>query len=320
MIPYLNMQARVDLGAIYFKQLVSFIIEEDIKTLGNKATIVLPRNVKKLKGKPVKDFIKPGDKVTIQAGYNGKMAVEFTGYIKTIGSETPVVVECDDQYYPLKQGNLVKHYESVTLKKLLQETITGYRVECPDMSLGKFTIDNASAYKVLEQLQRDYGLYSRINGDVLTVGFSWDWDVTKTKRHKYHFQKNIKGSSLVWKAATDFSNRVEVKLDKIKGQAQKVVKYGSSATASSVFTVNMNGFSETAAKEIAQAIYTRNTYDGFSGSFRGFGFPRTHAGDSVELQSSYEPEKDGAYLLERVVIGFNGTEGWYRDNYISYKV
>lgn len=320
MIPYLNMQAKVVLGQVRFNQVESFHIQEDIKRLGNTATIVLPRNVRKLKGKAVRDYINAGDRVTISAGYNGDMAVEFTGYIRSIGSEIPMVIECDDEFYPLKQNNLVKHYSTVTLKKLLQDVVTGYKIECPDMTLGKFSIENASTYRVLQELQKDHGLYSRVTGDTLVVGLSWDWDTTKTKRHKYQFQKNVKGSSLVWKSADDFKTRVEVKLDKVKGQKQQIVKYGSNETGASVMTVNLNGFTAAQAKDIAQAIYARNTYNGFTGSFRGFGLPRAHAGDSVELQNRYEPEKDGAYLVERMNIGFNGHEGFYRDNFLSYKI
>lgn len=320
MIPYLNMQARVELGSIFFTQVVAFTIDEDIKRLGNSATIVLPRNIKKLKGKPVRSYINAGDKVTISAGYNGSIAVEFTGFIRSIGSETPMVIECDDEYYPLKQNNHVKHYADVKLKQLLQDIIKGYTIDCPDMSLGKFTINNASSYRVLEQLQKDYGLYSRIIGNTIVVGFAWDWNFDKTKNHKYHFQKNVKESNLKWKSATDFKTRVEVKLDKVKGQQQQIVKYGSNETEASVLTVKMNGITAAEAKKIAEAIYTRNSYDGFAGSFMGFGFPRSHAGDSAFLQDGYQPEKDGSYLIEKVVIGFNETQGYYRNNFISYKI
>lgn len=321
MIPYLNMQCRVTIGHVSLNQVSSFMIDENLKKLGDTATIVLPRNIAKLKGKPVQDYIKVGDAVTIIAGYDDNLEQEFTGHVRHIGSEIPLVIECDDEFWPLKQNNLVKSYTSVKLKKLLQDTMTGYTIECPDMNLGKFSINNASSFRVLQQLLTDYGLYTRVIDKRLVVGFSWDWDLSKTKRHKYHFQRNVKGrSNLVWKNTADMKHRVEVKLDKVKGQAQKTVKYGSNETNASVLTVKFNGLDEKAAQAVAQAIYTRNSYDGFTGSFRGFGLPRTHKGDSAELEHSYEPEKNGAYLVEAVKIGYNSTEGFYRDNYISYRV
>ena len=319
-LPYLNMYCRVELGAVLMPQVVSFTISENIKSLGNSATIVLPRNISKLKGKPVTDYIKTGDKVVVHAGYNDNMAVEFTGYIRHIGAEIPLVIQCDDEFYPLKQNNLVKSYAATTLKQILQDIMPGYVIECPDMSFSKYVIDNASTYRVLQQLQKDYGLYSRVTDKAIRVGLAWDWNNGKLTRHKYHFQKNVKSSSLEWKSTDDFHNRVEVKLDKVKGQTQKVVKYGSNETDASVLSVHINGMSEQEAKEIAQAIYTNNSFDGFRGKFRGFGLPRTHAGDAAELTNGYEPEKDGAYLIEHVEIGFNEQEGYYRDNYLSYKI
>lgn len=320
MIPYLNMESEVTIGQLVVKQVTSFRIEEHIKKLGNTAVVVLPRNLGKLKGKPVLDYIHVGDKVTIKGGYNGKIDTEFTGYVSSIGSETPLVIMCDDELYPLKQNSLVKSYAAVTLKKLLQDSITGYKIDCPDMSLGKYIINGWSSFRVLQELQKDFGLYARINGDTLKVAFSWAWD-TGTKNHKYNFQKNVKNKgNLVWKQADDLRTRVEVKLDKVKGQAQKTVTFGSTDKDASVFTVNYNGLDATAAKAVAEAIYTTNNYSGFRGSFRGFGMPRTHAGDSVDLAHEYEPEKNGSYLLESVIIGYDAYDKYYRDNYISYKI
>lgn len=185
-VPYLNMSARVVVGRVTFDHVESIHIEESVLELGDTAVVTLPRNYKRLNGRPVLDYIKAGDPVKIYAGYNGKLELEFEGYLKNAGSEIPLVLECDDQFYPLKQNSWTKSYSSVTLKSLLAEIVTGYQVECPDMTLHKFQLDHASTYQVLRELQKDYGLFSRIINGTLVLGFSWEWDFEKTKRHIYH--------------------------------------------------------------------------------------------------------------------------------------
>ena len=65
MIPYLDMNARVVIGNVTFKNISSYHIEESVKELGDSASIILPRQYKKLKGKPLLDYINTGDVVQI---------------------------------------------------------------------------------------------------------------------------------------------------------------------------------------------------------------------------------------------------------------
>lgn len=319
MIPYLDMNARVVIGNVTFKNISSYHIEESVKELGDSASIILPRQYKKLKGKPLLDYINTGDVVQIYSGYNGKYYLEFEGFLKRIGSEAPMELICDDKFYPFKQNSYTFSYASITLKSLLQQIMPGYEIECPEITLTKYQAHEASTFRILKELHKDFGFFCRLNGKKLTVGYSYTWDVNKTKRHKLHRQKNIKAANLTWKTESDYDVRVEVTIGKNAGK-DVVVKYGSGSKDASVNRVTMTNLSEAEAKRVAQSKYKSSVYNGFTGDLVSFGTPRTHAGDSIAYENDFEPDKNGTYLLERVTIDYNEQGGYSRRNYLSYKI
>jgi hypothetical protein len=316
-IPYLNMRARVTVGKVRFDVVHAIRIEETITEIGNKATIELPRNFKKLDGKPVLDYISAGDPVTIELGYNDKLAQEFKGYVAVIDAEMPLVLHCEDEFYPLKQNNWVKAYKSVTLKALLEEVVTGYKIDCPDAQLGKFEVGNASTYEVLRKVQGDYGLFSCIIDGTLIAGFSYDWQAGKTNRWIVHRQKNVRSSDLKWKRQKDYKTRIKVEY--WEGKKKKVHYVGTPGQGANTVSVGKMAADKNEAHKMGEAVLARTVYDGFTGSISTFGHPRIHAGDTIELQDSLEPEKAGVYLVDKVTIDYN-EQGWARDNSLAHRL
>lgn len=317
-LPYFNMDVRITIGELVFTEINSFRVFKSVVDLGGSAEIVLPKNYKKLKGKSILEYLKAGDRVQILAGYNGDLQEEFTGYLLPFSADIPLILKCDDQLFPLKQNTWVKSYKSVSLKTMLQDIVPGYVIDCPDIDLGKFEINNASTFHVLQKLMQDYGLYSRINGNKLTVSYSWDWDASKTKKVIYHMEKNVRSSRLIWKRAEDMNIRVQVRVLGADGK-KKTVKYGSDLKHASVVSLDFAGITEETAKGIAKARYTKQNFTGLSGSFSGWCYPRTEPGDTAELQSDLNPEMNSSYLVERTVTIFDES-GYIRENYLSYKI
>lgn len=320
MIPYLNMNARITIGNAVFPSIHSFRIEENIAELGNTATIILARNYKKLKDKPVLDHISTGDVVIIEAGYNGKFFEEFRGYVRMIEAEMPLVIHCDDEWYPLKQNTWTKTYAAVTLKQLLQDIAPGYTIDAPDVDLGKMDLASVSTYSVLRKIQSDYGLYARINGNTITIGFSWDWQPGVTNQHIYHEQKNVRpGSDLKWKRKEDFNIKVRVEYPGAD-RKKKFVEVGVNEQDNyNVKRIKYGGISESEAKNLGQSVLNRFAYDGYEGSINGYGTPRTHAGDSIDLRNDINPERAGIYLTDKVTIDF-GPGGYMRANHLAYLI
>ena len=102
---YLEPCAKMEAGGLTFTNFNKIVIEESVKELGGKATVTLPRNYAKLNGKSVLELLKTGDPVTIWLGYDGKLEKEFTGYIREIESEAPLVLHIYGDLYPLKRTN-----------------------------------------------------------------------------------------------------------------------------------------------------------------------------------------------------------------------
>lgn len=317
-VPYLNMACRIQIGSVVFENVESIRIEESIKEMGDTAIITVPRNFKKLNGKSVLDYIKAGDKVSISFGYDHNVEEEFTGYVKHIGSEIPLVIECDDQFYPLRQNSWIKSYSKTTLKKLLQDIVTGYKIDCPDVDLVKYRIASASTFKVLKEIQDDFGLYSRIIGDTLVVGFAYDWQFGKTNHWKYHRQKNVRKSDLVWKTESDFNVKVKINFRLPTGK-RKTIVYGGKNPDASVCNIDLSHVDASKAEDIAKARYQKYVYNGYTGTISGWGLPRTHAGDSLEIIDDLNPEKQGSYLIEKMIADYNSA-GITRTNQLAYKI
>mgnify|MGYP001461197447 FL=1 len=328
MLLFLNMTAQVQLGNVSLKNISSFEIDENILEMSNTAKIVIPRNYSKLKDKAILEQIKAGDPITLDVGYDGDLQREFTGYIREIESDAPLVIHCDDETYPLRQTNYIKSYQDATLKQVLTDIIPSFiSFDCPDVRIGKYHIDNASAFAVLQDLMKHYGLYSRLQQGVLKVGLAYDF-ADNTTNHIYTinapadrpYQKNVKKNDLKFKRKEDFKVRYKAISNNANGK-KTVVIVGNKEKDASERTLNFpGGLTEAQLRERATAVMAKTVYDGYTGDITGFGLPRTHAGDTLELRDSLEPERAGRYLIEKVNISYSLSSGFSRKNTLSYKI
>ncbi len=325
---FLNMTAQVTLGNVLLKNINQFDIEENILEMSNTCKITIPRNWGKLKGKAILEQFKAGDKMTIDAAYDGNLNREFTGYIREIESDIPLIIHCDDETYPLRQTNYIKSYKDATLKQILTDIIPStLTFDCPDVRIGKYQIDNASAFAVLQDLMKDYGLYSRLQDGKLRVGLAYDFG-EKTTTHIYTinapadrpFDNNVKSNELKFKRKEDFKVRYKAIANNPNGKKTTVI-IGNKEKDASERTLNFAGpMTEAELREKALNVMKKTVYDGYTGDITGFGLPLTHAGDSLELRDALEPERAGRYLIEKVNITFNESTGYSRKNTLSYKV
>ena len=99
-----------------FDYVSSVTVKTSCRSLGDKADIVIPRKMREyIKGKPltnffssqrdeIGDFIKRGDEVTIQLGYEGyKLREIFKGYITHIEWGIQLTIKCEDKIFLLKK-------------------------------------------------------------------------------------------------------------------------------------------------------------------------------------------------------------------------
>jgi hypothetical protein len=322
------MGSKVTLGNVLLEHVSSFEVNESILEMSNTAKITIPRNYSELNGKSILEQFKAGDPVTIDAGYDDELEREFTGYIREIESDYPLIIHCDDETYPLRQTDYVMSWKSVTLKQVLSEIIPGtIQTEAPDVNLGKFQINHESAFQVLQRIKDKHGLYSRLQNGVLKLGLR---DLVSTtdviQVHTYILNPErqvsnlVKENNLKYKRKEDYKLRVTVTSITPDGKRMSST-VGDTTNEASIINVTYPGsYTEAELRQFATSIYNKRTYDGYTGTITGFGLPRTHAGDSLRIQDDQEPERAGKYLIEKVAINYDSSNGFSRQNTLSYKL
>lgn len=332
MMLFMNMLSHVALGNVRLENVTSVKISESINEVAGTAIFTIPKHYKLNDQKTILEQFKVGDPVVISLGYykdnDVDLAEEFVGYIKEIESDLPLKIHCEDEAYILRQTNVVKSWQSVTLLKMLRDIVpSGITVEAPDMSLGRYEIDNANVYDVLLKLKEDYGLYCKLKGGVLSVGLRDLLDLKQIQTvHAYTLNPTsvipnfVKQNSLKFKRKADFKLRVKVNSVNAKNKKTSV-EFGSKDTDASVINITYPGrYSEGELKKYAESIYNKRCYDGFSGTITGFGTPRTRAGDALFILNKSDQTQDGKYLIESVEVNYGNDAGYSRENTLSYKL
>jgi phage protein D len=327
MIAFLNMNSLVTMGNLRLKNVSQFEINESILEISNTAKITIPKHYGLKPDKSILEQFKVGDKVSIEVGYNGNLQTEFTGYISEINSDIPLVISCEDDLYPLRQSNYVKSYPATTtLKEILTDIIPAnvlkFDTNNAEIKIGKYQIDNLSAFAVLQDLMKNYGLYSSVHKGILRIGLAYAYG-ENTRTHEYTIGKNVKKNELKYKQKKDIKNRF--KAIATNPNVKKItVTVGAKEEDASERTLNFVGpMTEAELKQNAEAAMSKVVYDGYTGSITGFGFPQTHAADALLVKDVLEPDnnyKEGKYLIEKVSISYNESSGFARQNTLNYKI
>ncbi|RKR83188.1 hypothetical protein BDD43_3390 [Mucilaginibacter gracilis] len=321
----------IDFGTTTTGAIQSIEVSESVKEMGDTCTIVIPRNLINLQGKNLLNLLTPGDKAQVYFGYNDDVPLEFTGYLKEIGGTAPVVLKFDDEFYPLRKNEVSKSYKSVTLKQLLNDIAPGYQIQCPDVNLGKTILTKVTSYQALKQLNECYGFYSFIKDGVLHTQFAYDvrgfgdehtyylCDEFKNGRRIYRANTRPGSNNLVFEHKDSTNVRVEAVANRADGKKFKY-SVGPKLEDTSVHKMSFPvGTSDAQVKQFADKVFSSLNFDGYKGSITGYGIPRTKAGDSLNIIDFDYLERDGKYLIEKVVKKYD-ENGISRDNTISFKI
>lgn len=83
-------------------------ITRDTEKLTDICKITLPKKIKWDGENEVP--VKRGDAVKVWLGYDDRNELAFAGYVKEVGFKTPVVLECEDEMFKLKQMAAIKRH------------------------------------------------------------------------------------------------------------------------------------------------------------------------------------------------------------------
>jgi hypothetical protein len=266
------------------------------QSLTNTAELQVPRKVKDFDRMKVTEWFREGDPIEIYLGYNGKLELEFSGYISKVPIGIPLTLFCEDEMVSVSKKNC-------TLKDLLNAIAPGYTIKCDETKLlGSVRFVKWSASEVLDELKKQ-GIHCWFEGKELHAFTTAKTEIDPVKV----LLEKTAGESLKQKAVED----VMVTITLLKKAARDIkVEYGDKG-AGKRLTRKYAGLELSTSEMLAEAkkIYNQAKIPGMDGDVTLFGLPRVVPGMKMSLKSAYYPEKDGVYYIDNVTKTF-GQQGY----------
>lgn len=323
MLLVLNIEVKI--AGLTFKRVESVTIESSAKVLEDRATITIPRTARLTRQgqfltevETAKEF-PTGSEVVIKMGYNGNLVEEFRGYVKCVKPGSPVTIECEDAVYLLRKKYINKSWKTVTLKSVIEEILRGTGIKLlepvPVINFAPFYIKNTNAAAALQKLKDSYGLIIRVvNGAQLYVGFTERLDAT---RRTLKITENVIDDNLEWVDEIDVNLKVKA-TSWLPNNTSITVEVGDpNGDARSLHFYNITSKAE--LRQIATRELRKYKYSGLKGNLRTFLTPPSRVGETALIRDPIFPQRDGDYLIDKVVTTFN-TSGGRRTIYPGLKV
>lgn len=328
----LRLFSKITINKTTFTAVVNTEIETTWQTLTDTALIEVPNTFKR-NGRPItvgdEGFFKRGDSVKIEYGYYPNLNVEFEGYIRKIYVDNVIKIEAEDAGYLLKQETKTFSAKEVTANSLLEE-ISPIDYITEDAALGKFRITRVTPAQVLDELRKKYGLVSYIRGGVLRTGLAYYLD--EGKNVTFDLEKNIIENDLEFIDVNELKPVVLGLNSKDDNTiVEKYAYYEAGKTEPTIADKKPDGYEQTDKINIAEEISVkdletlitntlkRRISTGIRGSFTSFAEPSVTHGDRVILKSRKFPEKQGTYLVKKVVKSF-GVNGGRQEITLDTKI
>lgn len=364
-------------NAFIFDFVNEFEASNTWEDLTNTCTIKLPKNiyVKDRQGnliplggtqpsKYIDNLFQRGDEISVRYGYytydtkgneGTYISDVFKGYIASVTSKMPIVLECEDNMWLLKQLPCKPQVwpKDKTLEDLLRSLLDGtnFTVNAlTNTTLGDFVVQNESVAQLLDRLRKDYYIETYFAGNELRVGISIY--VEPPPSHPvYTFQENIIDDNLVYRrkddiklsavvnsintntlSSTNKRGKSKTKTERLSiliytlpdgtftyVQKQDGVDFPSNEEGErrTLFFPNISSAKE--LFELGKTELEKYYYTGFKGSFTTFAMPYVTVGDTIALKDEVLPDRDGKYRV-RAVTYSGGVNGHRQEITLDYKL
>lgn len=248
------------------------------------------------------ELVKPGDPFFIEAGYNGQMNREFTGFVSEILDDLPVVFKAEDNMYLLKRTFVNKSFANVSLANLLKAIVPSqFKIDAADVMVGDFICKQWTVAMVLQELKDKLGLYSYFVGDTLVSGKIYI-DNPQKQTVKYQFNKNIIANDLKYRREDDYQIKVTMRSYLHDGKVLKVSEGDPEGTEMKLVVSNVKD--KEALRTLARKELARLKYDGYRGTLTSFGLPYVQHGYTANIVNLQNSDRNGDYYVDRVVTEF----------------
>ncbi len=293
-------------------------IRSSFKYLTDTATITMARGVKLFDKQRVREVFRAGDPVKIELGYNYDYITEFEGYIARVSDNIPIVIECEDEMWKLKQMPVNISLERVNLDSFLKQIAPGYEVVADAIDLGSVRFSNYTVARVLEKLsQSPYGLLSYFQDGKLICG-QYYADDTDAPDVPVHLERDVATNNLSFRHANDIRIKV-IAVGTLRNGSKIDVTVGDEDGEIRQLTYYPVDQSTT-LKQFAEESYKKYKTDRFEGSLALFGTPYIRHGMKVDLTSQMYPERNGRYYVEATETGVFANANYRRVLTLGHKV
>lgn len=283
-------------------------VMKDISEICQKASITLPRKLSQFRNEQIKSFIRRNDPVVLRLGYDGQLREEFRGFVATVGSGIPTVLELRDELFPIMQRPYSKSWANCFLPDLVRELIPQpWRVDALEVSLGPQLFRNVTVGQALAYLKNEFSLYTFLKGDTVHVGRRFEAQPTTVK---YGLELNVQEDGLKYKDGDEIRMKIEATSVLKDGKRIKVTVGDEDGEVRKLAYFGIT--SEPELKRIAENDLEKYKYDGYEGSITTYGDPYIDYADYAAISSEQFPERDATCIVEKVVVTFDDTPQYSR--------
>jgi len=327
--------SEIAIGNFTFNYTTNLSIESSWDTFTDRAVLTIPNKFRLKNRKENKDIVvgdnnvfKRGDAVEFKIGYFPNLRTKFKGFVANINPDSPLIIECEDRMWLLKQENLVsKFFKNPTISDVVEyatASLDNLTIEYdnPDTKIGAFEVDNkgfVNAVTVFELLKKQFGFFIYFENEILQVRKMRSVLALSRTVHKISFQNNVIESNLIFQRDDDVNLVIKVEsinLDtntritrygfKVKGEVviSSIQRTGQVTKDIKVLNLNTDQIDEFIRDNIDKYIY-----EGYIGDFTTFLEPSVNHSDRIELFDAKHPEREGVYLIKKPITNFGINGG-----------
>lgn len=292
-----------DRAQLKFISCSSFKVESSWQHLTDTCEFVIAKKLFNKEADQLFKKIKVGDPFYIEAGYNGNMEVEFTGFITEIVDDFPVKFKGEDNMYKLKRTPVNTSYKNANLKTVIKDLLpAGYTADAADIQLGDLVYENYTASKVLTELKDNFGIYSYFVGNTLVAGKIYE-DNPRNQVVVYDFDnRNFVDNDLAYRPKN--FNQIKVTVTSHLPNGKTIKKTVGDPNGQEQKLVCSNVTDETALTNLATKELDRLNCERMTGTITGFGIPVVRHGYTINFKNKANSYKSGYYYVDGVTTTF----------------
>jgi len=301
---------------IRFKAVVDVKITTSIHTLTDTCVITLPRRFSWRKDN-ITNHLKRGDEITINLGYGVNLKQVFKGFLKDVKNGRPIVLECENEAWKLKQMSVPVFYrKTLTLQQFCNDFMPEIECVVDDVNLGETRVTEVTnAAQVLDYFRKNFPINfffrdGKFYGSLPLTQLFADGGVST---HKFKFGKNIIKDNLKYTAADDVKIQVVTKVI-LKNNTKLEVKLPAKNNGEGIRTfLCPNATSKADLETQAQHYLDNFKVDRMDGSYTAFGEPFVQKGDFVQLYDDDYTERDAKKFITDAVTYRFGRSGYRQE-------